>query len=287
MSETKENQHNVTLSRRKFFASAGTLVAAAAVTTAGCSTLLPRGEKTAKAVTWPLPYKTLDVEAVRKRGYVGYYEGECGYGTFSALIGALADRVGYPYTVIPPQMTEWAKGGGEGYTATCSAIVGASCAVNMVAPQKIADKIVSDLFEWYEQTAFPSDIANQMAHNRQFAVDKYKSTRILPQVITTSPLCHISVTRWCKTAGYASGSKERSERCSRLASDVAAFTASRLNDYFATHAFKREYAMAAETQECRSCHAKGKAFESGGWTRGKMACDTCHHMKPDHMMRNG
>jgi Putative redox-active protein (C_GCAxxG_C_C) len=287
MSEAKENNTDKTISRRMFFASAGTLVAAAAVTTAGCSTLRTREEKRAKAVTWPLPYKTLDVEEVRKRGYVGYYEGECGYGTFSALIGSLADKVGYPYTVIPPQMTEWAKGGGEGYTATCGAIVGASCAVNMVAPQKIADKIVAEIFEWYEKTPFPSDIANQMAHRRQFPVEKYKSTLIFPQVITKSPLCHISVTQWCKEAGYASGSKERSERCARLTSDVAVFTASRLNDYFATHAFKKEYAMAAATQKCRSCHAKGKAFETGGWTRGKMECDGCHHMRPDHMTNNG
>jgi hypothetical protein len=63
----------------------------------------------------------------------------------------------------------------------------------MVAPQKIADKIVAEIFKWYEKTPFPSDIANQMAHNRQFPVEKYKSTLPFPQVITKSPLCHISV----------------------------------------------------------------------------------------------
>jgi hypothetical protein len=53
---------------------------------------------------WPWPYAKLDPEDIRKRGHKFYYEGGCGYGAFNALISALAEKVGEPFTLMPPQM---------------------------------------------------------------------------------------------------------------------------------------------------------------------------------------
>ena len=175
-------------------------------------------------------------------------------------------------------------GGGFGWTGTCGSIIACSAVVNMVTPMDDAKKIICEMFAWYEQTPFPSDIANQKAHNKQFPVDKYKSSDILVQTVAESPLCHVSVTRWCKAAGYASKSPERSERCARLTSDIVAYTATKLNSYFA-NAYKTEYSMSASAQGCTSCHESGKPFETGGWTRGKMQCNTCHDQEQDHAMK--
>lgn len=80
MSEMKDPKETLSLSRRKFMTGAGTFLAGAAVTAAGCSALISRREKTAEAsaaaATWPLPYTILDVEDIRARGHAGYYKGQ-------------------------------------------------------------------------------------------------------------------------------------------------------------------------------------------------------------------
>jgi len=78
VSNSKDEKEKTTLSRRKFFGSAGTFLAGAAVTAAGCSALTgKKQDNTAQAATtWPLPYKKLDVEDVRARGFAGYYKGQ-------------------------------------------------------------------------------------------------------------------------------------------------------------------------------------------------------------------
>lgn len=157
----------------------------------------------------------------------------------------------------------------------CGSLIASATMMNMVCDKKTAFKLVDQLFAWYEQTPFPSDISNRLAHERKFLVTKYKSTKILPQTVAHSQLCHVSVTRWCKASGYATDSHERSERCARVTADVAAFTAQLLNKH-ADGLSEAEYAMSANAAGCRSCHAKGKTFEEGGWTRGKMDCAECH-----------
>ncbi len=52
---------------------------------------------------------------------------------------------------------------------------------------------------------FPMDISNSYAKNHEFLVQEYKSDESLVQVAPTSPLCHVTVTKWCKASGCASG----------------------------------------------------------------------------------
>lgn len=182
-------------------------------------------------------------------------------------------------------MMSFLTGGGFGWTGTCGSIIAAGAVINMVTPKDDAKKIIEEMFAWYEQTPFPSDIANQKAHKKQFLVEKYKTSDILVQTVANSPLCHVSVTRWCKASGFTSGSPERGERCARLTSDVVAFTAEKLNAYHAK-TYKTQYAMSAVAKECNSCHSdKQESFEAGGWTRGKMQCDICHDVEPDHFAK--
>ena len=81
-------------------------------------------------------------------------------------------------------------------------------------------------------TPFPSDIANHYATKHEYLVKTYKSDAALPKSISNSQLCHVSAGTWCRTAGFASKTPERAERCGRLTGDVAAKAAALLNDYF-------------------------------------------------------
>ena len=169
----------------------------------------------------------------------------------------------------------WGEGGGYGQCSLCGSIAAGCTFINMACEKKAARAMITDLFKWYEQTSLPLDITQKMANEKKFGVEKYKSTEIFKPTIADSPLCHISVTRWCKENGYASGSEERSERCSRLTADVAHWVAVQMNKNLDV-AYEKGLAMSSAAESCGDCHAKGKTFDEGGWTRGEMDCQPCH-----------
>lgn len=212
------------------------------------------------------PVSGLDVEETRLRGYNGYKgvvlddgikHKECSFGSFYAIMSQLQEQVGYPYDQIPLQMMEWASGGVVGFATLCGAVNGACAAIGLICSKADAAGFISDLLTWYEETALPTNII--------------APTGDLPQSVAASNLCHTSVTNWCLASGYASGSAERSERCARLAGDVAAMVVSMLNNG------RLGLTVPGDKTVCRSCHYKGTDFEGGQFTRGKMGCLTCHN----------
>ena len=245
----------------------------------------------------PWPYEELDPEYVRKLGHLGYYAFECSGGSFWAIITALREKVGYPYTLLPvptldeveealekheelPTLMRYGAGGVVGWASLCGALNGSLSAVNIVTKDWKA--VGKKLMRWYEATPLPTKISNEYAVNHQFLVKKYKSDKPLPQSVSGSVLCHVSVTRWCEKSGYASGSAERSERCARLVGDTVAEAVKLLN---AAARGELETVAAipfsSETASCRTCHFKGKNYEEGQFTRGMMECETCHKdMRP-------
>lgn len=68
--------HQTNVSRRGFFAAAGSFMTGAMAAAAGCSMLGKKEPVKESAVTWPYPYVKLDPEDIRKRAYVGYYKGQ-------------------------------------------------------------------------------------------------------------------------------------------------------------------------------------------------------------------
>jgi hypothetical protein len=139
--------------------------------------------------------------------------------------------------------------------------------------------LINELLGWYTQVPFPSEISNQYAVDHAFLVDEYKSDQPLVQSVSGSTECHVSVTNWCKASGLASGSSERSERCGRLTGDTAAKAVELLNQHH-DGTFEPVFAFSPEVEACRVCHHKGKEFEAGQFTRGKMECVQCHGPDP-------
>jgi hypothetical protein len=213
----------------------------------------------------PWAYKKLDPIAVAERAYPGYYKGGCCYGAFEGIIGELKKEAGYPYILIPTEMFIFGEGGVAGTSTLCGALNGAAAAMFLVTgafeEKKRAEafEMIRELFNWYEQEALP---------NYRPISPKFE---IKPSV-SKSPLCHVSVTRWCKTTGYKSFSKERSERCGWLTASTAKYAVELLNRK-AEASFKAVHPLSAEVSSCRSCHDKGGELEN---SRTTMDCGGCH-----------
>ena len=99
-----------------------------------------------------------------------------------------------------------------------------------------------------------------------------KGIKTLLQNQSGSPLCHVSVTKWCRASGFDIGSPEQIERCARVAGDVAAKAVELLNAQ-EDGLFQGEYVMPESTAECLSCHGPEKEVACADH---KMLCVQCH-----------
>ncbi len=220
----------------------------------------------------PWPYKKLNPTHAAEIAHAAYYKGACCYGTFEGIVGPLRKKIGFPYTMLPSTLFLVGEGGVAGTANLCGTMNGAASAVFLVTGgmdkkrKEAAYSIIRDVYDWYERTALP---LYQPKHPKFEIV---KST-------SKSTICHVSVSEWCKASGFKAFSKERAERCARLAATVARHTVEALNSY-ADGTFKRAYPLTAATQTCRGCHDKGGELEN---TRSMMECDGCHFtLKPKH-----
>jgi hypothetical protein len=226
---------------------------------------------------WPWPYVKLDPEDIRKRGHRDFYAGGCCYGGFNALVSALAEAVGQPYTLVPPQMMYYGSGGGAGWGTLCGALNGVAAAISLVVDRTNASSIVSELFGWYTKTALPTDTSNDYAVRKLFFVSRYDAA--LKQSISATPLCHGSVSKWCTESAFKEASNERKERCARLTGDTAARAVDLLNQ-FVEGRFKGVFVAPAAVSECMTCHDTTYGHVAA---TVKMDCRQCHNDTWDHL----
>ncbi len=281
------------MDRRRFFKKLLLATGAGVVATPALASAAQQQRNQTGIPPMPWGYKELDPEEVRKLGHLGYYASECGAGVVWAIMYSLKKRVGYPYTMLPiPDIDEvmdgvkhhkhvdmlfhYAAGGVEGYATLCGAANGAAFAIECALGMHKAKGIVRRLYRWYESHPFPSEKSNELAEKHEFLVPYYKFDKALPRVCSHSVLCHVQVSHWCKVSGYASGSKERAERCARIAADVAAHAVVLMNAEINGELHKYPFVVDHDTASCRVCHYKGKVYEQGAFDRGFMECASCH-----------
>lgn len=248
------------LSRRELFRDVGKFVGGAAVG-AGI-TKLSSGSVPARAEEvpeWPWPYEKLDPQAVAERGYKAYFNLHCCAGSFEAIVGELREQVGYPYTLIPSKMMVYGAGGQAGWGTICGALNGSNAAINLATKDYMA--LSSELIGWYTETAIPA-----------YKPRAPKNAKIETTSVSGSPLCHVSVTKWCDASGFGSTSPERAERCARLVAQVSAHAAELLNQH-AAGKFKATWAAPAVVGDCLKCHGPDGSQAN---TFGKMDCLDCH-----------
>ncbi len=204
----------------------------------------------------PWVYQPLEPDAVAERAFASYAKGHCMYGCFESIVGTLADRAGEPYRSFPFDMFVYGAGGVAGWGTLCGALNGAAAAFQLLSakPQPLVDA----LFTWYEREPLP----NYRPRGAKFPDVK---------IAAGSPLCHASVSEWCKAAHKKTYTPERKERCGVLTASVAREAVVLLNAQAAGRTIPA--AFEKHTEECMSCHEQGGAQEN---SRGKMGCSSCH-----------
>lgn len=203
--------------RREFIKKSAVLLGGAAVA-AGVPSWMQsaKAESAPEVPAYPYPYVKLDPEYVEKIAYEGYFENGCCYGVAKALLVALREKVGYPYTVIPEEMF---ANGKEGYTCgtLCGALGGAVGIIGLVCASDDSRKITKELFAWYCSTNLPI----------------YQPEAEAPvQTVAPSVNCVDSITKFMTAANVERGDIIRKRRCGGLSGDVARRTVELLNAHF-------------------------------------------------------
>jgi hypothetical protein len=255
------------LSRRNFLSIAGKLAIGVPL---GTSILGLRSNAFGfgwDALTYPEGMDPRTVADIAYAGYSGYggMKG-CAYGVFDAIVGQMkllsGDGV---FDGIPTEMSGYGKGGIVGWGHLCGALNGAYAAINLVVEDfNDITNVISEVMCWYSQEALPVHEPDNPSH----------STAYIPRTVADSGLCHASVTNWCRQSGFTVNSPERSERCARLAADVAAKAVELLNSFYdpAEPGIERQYFESPVVEECGTCHGK-QAMDDVNTT---MDCLGCH-----------
>ena len=254
-------------SRRDLVKQTGALMIGAGFAAVAQAVAQPSAATAQKPPALPWPFQPVDPVKAAQAAYDHYYAGGCMFATFEGVTGQLRETIGYPYTSFPTYMLMYGEAGVADTATLCGALNGAAAAIYLMAggirPERkeIAFAMIRELFTWYEQTELPDfepevsmfDIVKSVAH---------------------SPLCHASITNWCKAAKVKTHSPERAERCAWLCGSVARQTIKLLNEN-AKGSFKPAAVLSTETQTCRSCH--NSELDN---TRGSMECGSCHFTPP-------
>ncbi|MCP4341883.1 MAG: hypothetical protein GY799_24115, partial [Desulfobulbaceae bacterium] len=99
---------------------------------------------------------------------------------------------------------------------------------------------------------------------------------VLAHTVSDSPLCHISISKWCRAAGVSVADlscenvKYKDDRCSKICGDAAAKTAELINEYVHYGAIAEPFETPAGYVSCLDCHSGLKDQV------GKMDCLGCY-----------
>ena len=217
------------------------------------------GQKPGKT-PWPWTPRKMDPEQCAHIAYDGYWKMGCGYGTFVGLMKPLADKYGAPYSNFPIEITSYMAGGTGGWGTLCGALNAAAAFFGLFWPFKQQVPMVDALYSWYEQANLP-----------EYKPAKPKVDFEMVQTVSHSPLCHQSSGLWCKESGYDMHSKQRAERCARVAAQVAQHSAVIINAKLDDKKFA--FPVSESRKTCTQCHAKGKEVDD---LKTRMDCMPCH-----------
>ena len=248
-----------TITRRQMLTAAGGAVvggAALATMPAIAGVALPESK------IWA-PHKADPAESV-KYAYEGFWNKGygCCYGVFYSIVGVMGKKYGAPYNEFPYHMMEVGKSGVSNWGTLCGALLGAASAFAVFWGRKERDPMVTELFRWYEKTAFP--IYDPGADARVAGA--------LPTSVANSVLCHVSVSKWSYESGIPAKSKQRSERCARITADVAVKAIEIMNKKIDGN-FSALYGKQESVEYCGTCHADGMESPI---MKGQMDCTPCH-----------
>jgi len=213
-------------------------------------------------------YSPLDPDVTAGLAYKYYAEGSCMYATDNSFISQLSEKVGGPYKSFPVHLFKYGHGGVGGYGSICGTLNGAAALIGLIITDRgIRDKMIADLFQWYEKEPLP-----------EFRPENPSLDYTPVKSISQSVLCHASNTNWSNTSGFKVASNERKERCKRMTADVVKKLTGSFNDIhsgqYTTNVYYDE-----TVNTCMACHGSTGKLNN---TAVKMSCNSCHTESVGH-----
>jgi hypothetical protein len=208
----------------------------------------------------------------------------------SAVSGLMqAFKAAFPGTdwdYVPYDMYIYGGGGIGGWATLCGIPNGCVALLNLIG---LHGALGADVLGHYSKTSWPAsqlpDLyeadAGYGPSNYTYVKQPMPDDEVLAHVIPYSPLCHISISKWCYEAGvslYDMGPyayQHKNDRCGKICADMAAYTAELINHYATTGASADPYSLPTATAACGQCHV-GSNTDRGPATTGKMDCTECH-----------
>jgi hypothetical protein len=274
MNDQKKNEAGMLSRRRMLKQSASLLVGGALGGAMGACAAAKPAAREAPPTAPPLPWKWVELDPLEagRRAYRNYpIKGGCGSATYLALLSLLKEKAGYPYTTLPDMMMIHAGAGYGGHGTLCGALGATSLIINLVAydPKSTTYvQLIDRLFYWYAEQEFPTD-----------RFDDISSMPDQIKVKAMSPLCHTSVSKWTLTAGEQVTSKEKRERCAKVAGEVVYTATLALNEYFAGRWTPPVWTPSKKIEHCLGCHGPDnmeQSTEGMNNQQGHMECLMCH-----------
>ena len=253
MKDEARETHEHNISRRQVLKGTGAFAAGAALTYLG-GLVEPAAATGGKTEQWPWPYTKLDPAETAEIAYKEWYRVFCGAAIINSVFSQLREKVGEPYASFPSDAFVFLEGGQVGWGTICGSPAGANIVANMIIGPRTAGstfghQIAEEIMQWYSTAELP--------------IYKPKEPRItteLPVSVSNSPLCHLSLGRWMKTADKPLGSPERKDRCARVAASTAYKLVEMLNqwqdDDFESEAdfgYGKKLGIPSQ-RNCQGCH---------------------------------
>jgi hypothetical protein len=171
---------------------------------------------------------------------------------------------------MPDYMFAHAGQGYAGHGTLCGALGVSSCLINLVVYDKDDSfrGIIDRMMWWYSGMKFPTERFDDIS-----AFPK----QVKAQAMT--PLCHTSVSKWTLAAGEEVTSKQKYERCAKVAGEVVYTVVHYLNEYFDGKWKPAKWTPSKQIEQCVKCHGPEDfpRYEDGmNHQQGHMECLLCH-----------
>lgn len=176
----------------------------------------------------------------------------------------------------PGSWLTYGGGGIGGWASLCGVPNGCVAYLNLI---NLHGAQGSNVMGYYSETLFPTsavcDLYNADPDGWGLQVPM-QDNEVLAHTEAYSPLCHVSISKWCDAAGVnlgmlgPEGIPHKNDRCGKVCADMAAFTAQLVNGYV------YGYVIPKATADCQVCHNTGSDPTVQPAQHGKMDCAYCH-----------